>query len=223
MSNRVYAVLTGDLVKSTRLSPDELERARAAAIEVALKVKSWGPDVVVGELEFFRGDSWQLLLSAPARALRAALTMRAILRSAIDVDTRIAIGIGLVDAIDSQRISLSSGEAFILSGRGLDHLGAHSRMTIALPARVAQLAPWMPVVAELCDGIIVGWQRRQAEIVAHAIAPDSPKQEEIAVLLKHPLTQQAVAKSLRGAGLQYLKSAISQFEATDWASTCQTT
>lgn len=220
MSDRIYAVLTGDLVKSTKLSAEELEQARATAQSGAVNVQTWRPGLIERDLEFFRGDSWQLLLMDPALALRAAIYLRAILRSAVDVDTRIAIGIGRVEAIDPTRVSLSSGEAFTLSGRALDHLAASKRMTIALPARVSQLGPWMPVVAELCDGIIADWQRRQAEIVSVALSPDAPSQEEIARRLKDPLTQQAVAKSLHGARLQGLMSAISQFESTPWAETC---
>ncbi len=221
MSERIYAVLTGDLVKSTRLSPEELERARTTSASAADTVRSWREGLIDRELEFFRGDSWQLLLNDPIHALRAAIYLRAVLRSAVDVDTRIAIGIGRVDVIDPTRVSLSSGEAFTLSGRALDQLSSNRRMTIALPARVALLGPWMPVVAELCDGIIAEWQRRQAEIISFALTPESLSQEEIAKRLKHPLTQQAVAKSLRGAGLQFLVSAIQQFERTPWSEICQ--
>jgi hypothetical protein len=220
MSERIYAVLTGDLVKSTKLSAEELERVRATTKTAATNVRGWRPGLMEHDLEFFRGDSWQLLLMDPAMALRAAIYLRSVLRSAVDVDTRIAIGLGSVEAIDSSRISLSTGEAFTLSGRALDQLPASKRMTISLPARASQLGPWMPVVAELCDGLIAEWQRRQAEIVSLALSPDAPSQEDIAKQLKHPLTQQAVAKSLQGARLPVVMRAISQFEATPWVEIC---
>ncbi len=212
-----YAVLTGDLVKSTKLSAEELERVRDVAVGAARTVRAWKPGLIDHDLEFFRGDSWQLLLVAPALALRTAVFLRAVLRSAVNVDTRIAIGLGRVDAIDASRISLSTGEAFTLSGRALDQLPASRRMTISLPARVPVLGRWMPVVAELCDGLIADWQRRQAEIVSIALSPDGPSQAEIAQRLKHPLTQQAVAKSLHGAHLQHVLAAISVFETTEWS------
>lgn len=220
MSERIYAVLTGDLVKSTKLSAEELDRVRVTATQAAGVVRGWREGLVEQDLEFFRGDSWQLLLTDPAMALRTAIYLRAVLRSAVDVDTRIAIGLGEVEAIDASRISLSTGEAFTLSGRALDQLPASKRMTISLPARVTQLGPWMPVVAELCDGLIAEWQRRQAEIVSLALSPAAPSQEEIAKNLKHPLTRQAVAKSLHGARLHVLNSAIMRFEGTEWREVC---
>jgi len=220
MSERIYAVLTGDLVKSTRLSAEELERARATATAAAKNVQAWRPGLLEHDLEFFRGDSWQLLLLDPSMALRTAIYLRAVMRSAVDVDTRIAIGLGTVEAIDPVRISLSTGEAFTLSGRALDHLPASKRMTISLPARVSQLGPWMPVVAELCDGLITEWQRRQAEIASVALSPEALSQEEVATRLQQPLSRQAVAKSLQGARLPFLMAAILQFESTAWADIC---
>ncbi|HKJ89198.1 MAG TPA: hypothetical protein VKA48_11915, partial [Gammaproteobacteria bacterium] len=96
----IYAVLTGDLVRSSTLSADELQRVqdglRTAARELA--VASWAADsLVVGELDLFRGDSWQLLLRRPGPALRAALFLRSTLLAQGIADTRIAIGHGTVE------------------------------------------------------------------------------------------------------------------------------
>src|SRR6202012_891309 len=95
----LYAVLTGDLVKSSKLTPVELDGVREAIFEAADQIGAWQAGVIVGAPEFYRADAWQLLLSDPSKFLRVALYLRAALRRQKRWDTRIAIGLGGVDRI----------------------------------------------------------------------------------------------------------------------------
>lgn len=74
---RLYAVLTGDLVKSTDLPARELDRVRNHFLKRINAVKTWDKGLVAGNAEFVQGDAWQLALTIPGRALRVAIFLRA--------------------------------------------------------------------------------------------------------------------------------------------------
>ena len=139
----IFAVLTGDLVRSSRLSGRQLDQARASLHAAADEVKRWKRGLVRGAPEFFRGDAWQMLLTEPKWALRVAVFVRASLLGGELGDTRVVIGIGTVDRVNPKRISLSTGQAFTLAGEGLDALTQYFRMSIELPEAASGLATWV--------------------------------------------------------------------------------
>lgn len=211
-----FAVLTGDIVKSSRLSTSNLEAVRSAVFEAVDVAKGWKRGLIKGKPEFFRGDAWQLLLKDPAMALRVAVFVRAALRAQGVADSRISIGLGEVESISRSRVSLSTGEGFSLSGHGLDSMTQYSRMTVVIPQSAGPLAGWLPVVAHLCDSLIGGWTQRQAEIVCVAVDPQEPTHEEIAEGLNPAVSKQSVTKSLNGANWHAVREAIHQFEKMAW-------
>ncbi len=212
----VYAVLTGDLIGSTRLAFQELNATRTILESAVQRFQERDPAAVVGRPEFFRGDAWQLVLAKPGLALRVSLLLRASLRYALSIDTRISVGIGNVDHIDRKRISLSTGEAFTLSGHALDEMTIHFDLTGALPERAEAMAVWLPVIFHLCSGLVRPWTRRQAEIISLALILDEPKHEVIAKTLEHPVSKQTVTESLGGASWRPLLDAMKAFEGADW-------
>ncbi len=216
----IFAVLTGDLVKSKRLSIEQLDQVRASLQAAADEVKHWKRGLIRGKPEFFRGDSWQMLLTEPKWAFRVAVFLRASLLTSDSSDTRVVIGIGTVDSVNMRRISLSTGQAFTLSGSLLDELTGYFRMSIAVPKEAKELANWLPVVGHLCDMLIGHWTIRQAEIIRIALAPDNPTHADVANRLKPPVSKQAVTKALSGADWHGLRSALKQFEKTDWKAIC---
>ena len=69
MSEKIYAVLTGDIVDSRRLTPD-----RSRALQLRLKsatadFKAAFPGIFTGKLGITRGDGWQVALQKPELAL----------------------------------------------------------------------------------------------------------------------------------------------------------
>lgn len=212
----VFAVLTGDIIGSSRLSATQLDRTRSLVLKGAQQFQSKSRPLVFGVPEFFRGDAWQLVLREPRQALRVALYIRALLSAKAGVETRISIGIGPVDAINRSRTSLSTGEAFTLSGHALDEITGYFDLTGALPDRAAVLAWWFPAILHLCSGLIRDWTRRQAEIVSLALLADSQTHERIARSLHPPVSKQTVSESLAGANWRSLLEAIRVFEKTDW-------
>lgn len=217
-AGRVFAVLTGDIVGSRQLSAERLGRMRRLIAAGAAAFGRRQPRALCGVPEVFRGDAWQLLLSEPRWALRVALLVRAQLLAGDDVRTRTSIGIGGVDVVDRRRVSLSTGEAFTLSGHALDHITGYFDLTGALPARAAPLAAWFPAMLHLCSGLVRSWTRRQAEIVSLALLSDNPTHETIAGTLRPRVSKQSVTESLAAARWRPLLEAIRVFEETDWDS-----
>ena len=212
--HEIQAVLTGDIVASQRLSADELNRVRATVEEACAQVSLWSPALLPRAVEFSRGDTWQVLLSEPTLALRAALWIRAALLFRCDVDTRIAIGIGSVQPL-AKELSRSGGDAFVRSGQALEAM-SQVRLTVVLPPS-SPLACWVELVARLCDALVSSWTQRQAELVHAALSPQSLTQSAIAAALVPPVSKQAVGKGLRAARWDAISQAVETFEASQWS------
>jgi hypothetical protein len=213
---RYHAVLTGDIIGSSRLRSRQLESVRRSLTDAVSVVKAWKRGLVKGGPEFFRGDGWQLLLGDPALGLRAGIFLRASLLARGVADSRVSIGLGDGDRILPKRVALATGPAFVLSGRALDEMTRYSRMTIEIPKSSGPLSTWLPVVGHLCDSLIGQWTRRQAEIVCVAIDPSEPEYEQVAQSLRPAVSKQAVAKALRAANWHAIRETLRRFEETQW-------
>lgn len=211
----VWAVLTGDIVGSSRLNSTERQalpaRLRAASERVA---GHFAKDLPF-PLDLFRGDSWQLAIQRAELATRIALMMRALVRAAFDstrLDTRISIGVGTVDFIPPDGLEAADGQAFRLSGEGLDRLTGDTRMGISLPGwHGPNVAEAFDVGLALIDLQARGWTQRQAEAVAGALV--GLTQERIGrEWVQHPVTQQAIAQHLDRAGWDSIERSVQFFE-----------
>lgn len=210
----LYAVLTGDIIRSSSLDVDKLDSVRGALVAAVSEIEDWRPGLVVGKPEFFRGDSWQLALADPGLGLRVSFFIRASLRFHVDADSRISVGVGSVERLNEDRVSLSRGDAFELSGHGLDEMNRGCDFVL----RVAGESPdaWTPLIATLTDALVRQWTRRQAEIVGWALNPENWSHEEISQKLRPNVSKQAVSKALSGANWPTLKEALTFSESRRW-------
>ncbi len=207
--DKVYAVLTGDLVDSTG-HPSQ-EKASSMLKKLASKFSETHPDVVIGKLDVFRGDSWQLCLAEPALALEAALFMRTGLKASPLsklrlLDSRIAIGFGQVDHINKKSISESSGPAFLASGEALDALQRDSspekkqcmRIRWANKDRAVRMLD--EIVLPLLDLQISEWSRTQSISVYGALLgltqKETARHEFVIAGNNKPTSQQSIQKAL---------------------------
>ncbi len=216
--NEYFAVLTGDIIKSSLLSKQDLDAVRSSLRSNVDVVKDWSRGLIYGKPEFFRGDAWQLLLKNPDLAMRVGVFLRASLRAEGKADSRISIGLGKAENISHRRISLSTGEAFLVSGYGLDEMTQYSNMTIEVPKATGLLCEWLPVVGHLCDSLINQWTKRQAEIVCIAVHPKELTHEKIAEKLQPIVSKQNVSNVLKAANWYVIREAIHKFEKIAWAS-----
>lgn len=204
---KIGAIITGDIVDSTKLS--------LAERETMLKDLQSLPEILSPvekiKIEIFRGDSFQIGIHDAEKSLKAALIVRAFLRSRrmahpkIPLDARLALGIGTLD-YESETLSTSDGEAFRLSGRLLDSMDK-SRLEIS--------TPWNGINEELklstafADDIISAWTPNQSRIVLMNLI-SARTHYEIAQELG--ISRQMVDKSLRASKEELIGAYIKRFE-----------
>jgi hypothetical protein len=202
----LYAVLTGDLVSSSRL---ETERRLGALDAVRMRKTIFDKDLVSSNA--FRGDSFQVVLSAPQKGLAVAAAIRAKMISMSErrrrLDARIAVGVGAVDFLPKDGGATGDGEAFRISGRALDGMKEENR-------RLAVATPWgganeeLNTEAVLLDGIVRGWTPSQGEAAYHRLM--GLTQKETAKRLG--ATQQSISERLIGANMTAVLWALGRFE-----------
>jgi len=212
-----YAVLTGDIVGSSRLVDSERVRLHDILISSSKRVVERFTDLVPMKPEIFRGDGWQFVVTDPSKALRVGLFFRASIRASMRqkrIDTRISIGIGTIDFLPRNNVSGGDGEAFRLSGEALEKLHKSHRMAILLPHMPeSDMGVALDVIIKLIDLQAVNWTESQARAISGALV--GLKQEAIAKeCFDKKITQQSVAQHLDRAGWNSIELGIDFFERT---------
>ena len=211
----VKAVLTGDLVGSRQRDTERIESAIDTLRDAADMIGRM--DECHTHFTRFRGDGWQIFLDSPGLVLTACIYMSARLRSAdLDVETRIAAGLGTVDAIPGDSLEAARGDAFTISGHLLDQMPRHQRLGLHGSLNVSGdlVTDFHNAIFALAEVQIGRWSAPQAEAVALALEPDWLTQADVAARLG--ISRQAAQKRLSGAGFNALRVAMQAFERFDW-------
>ena len=208
----IYAVLTGDLIQSTEMSPDLVGEVRRTMDDAAHTVAEWREGLVVGGPEFFRGDAWQLALGDPRMFLRVALYLRARLRAMKpQTDTRIAVGLGPGHV--ERQVSLSTGAAFVRSGRKLDGMEPW-RLLAADTGDASETMAALDALLAVSGAVAARWKPKQALIASLALDPRGMTQVEMARNLG--MTQQGISDALVSSDYRVLAEAVAWVEGLDW-------
>ena len=205
MTERHIAVLTGDLVHSTKLGPEKIERAFKALEDCAQVQEAWHG----APLHFtrHRGDGWQVVLARPDMALRSALAFRAALKGeSQDFDTYIGIAEGSVTGPVGPDLNNETSEVFQLSGERLAETKQSPPFLILHASHGAKGA-----AAILADTLSHDWTTAQAEAILPVLAPDSAtNQTRVGKMLGK--SRQAIAKAWDAGHLHQLKRAFASIE-----------
>jgi len=109
----MIAVLTGDIIHSSRVSPEKWLKSLQGALQpLGNSPKNW---------EIYRGDSFQTEVSNPLDALQISIKIKAAIKAIKGLDVRIGIGIG-EKTYEAARVTESNGSAFVNSGHRFDAL-----------------------------------------------------------------------------------------------------
>jgi hypothetical protein len=180
----IQAVLTADIVHSTKLSPPQ-EKKLIRRLRLVLSAY---------QFEFYRGDSFQVYVKDARTALETALLCRsAAIGTTLDTknftpDVRISIGIGKTKE-PTGALGAARGEAFVLSGRAFDKIAkSNTKLIISTSNELA--AGGLEVVAAYANTIFNSMTGKQANVIFELLKGNS---------------QQAVAQKLKKS-----KSTISQ-------------
>lgn len=205
---RLTAVLTGDIVASTRAGRTALDATMRALGDAALAIGA----MCNADARFtrFRGDGWQMLAARPEYAFRAALLIIATLRADPALGaTRIGIGFGPIDGAGTRDLSDAAGPAFERSGRALEKMLRNERLvTETESGGLIGRAHEASVI--LLDERTRRWTPEQAEVMRLYLFPENTTQKEIAQTLG--ITPQAVNYRLGGAGAPAIREALLALE-----------
>jgi hypothetical protein len=116
----------------------------------------------------------QFLLCDPVHALRATLAFLAAVKAATGpktVDLRLMLGVGTVTALPEVTGAGGDGEAYRLSGRGLDEMRVQQRLGLAVDGRYvgSQTALLLDALTQTVGALALGWTARQAILVLEAM------------------------------------------------------
>lgn len=217
VQKKVFGVLSGDIVGSSDMHLRTGSPTTAIIQSIGEKVIANFPEDVVHEIDVYRGDSWQMVCLNPVRSLRVGLFFRALIKADRQIqpaDSRLSIGIGEIDFLPKQGISAGDGEAYRLSGGGLDRCGKRRRMCLVFPnEKHSSLTRGLDQIVRLIDFQVQRWQPGQSEAIAGALLGFT--QQKIAQeWVKEPVTQQTISQHLESAGWVVIKSTLAYFEST---------
>ena len=203
-TKKLYSVITGDIVKSSKLPLDKHKLLVKVMRNCSKEISNIFPDSLKYKPELFRGDSWQVLIKKPELALSIALFYRAYLRAKMQlssIDARMAISIGTVDFIES---SFGVGDAYKISGKALDKKG---KRKIKFVSDILPNSDVIDLLIQNSDFISARWTSKQCKIVLLALQ----NRDQKAIASKLRISQQAVSKQIDAAGWMIVRQNISYF------------
>ncbi|MFZ3385254.1 MAG: SatD family protein [Candidatus Methanoperedens sp.] len=198
-TGKIYAVLTGDLIGSSRFRIQQREEVLSNLKDSFQEIS---PEIIESPFVVFRGDSFQGVLASPEEALKAALIIRASLLSKFKgkrthLDARIAIGIGTIDYLPRDQVGEGDGEAFRNSGPELDRM-KKGEQNIIVRTPWAEINEELRIECALLDALIQRWTKEQAEAIVYQWPKrdfgETPLQDQV---LAHEITQEVIARILK--------------------------
>ncbi len=207
--NKIYAVITGDIVKSGKFS-SEREKALKTLKDALNSLSNFKKKSIGGVSDIFRGDSFQIVISEPASALEIAIYLKAQLLSKTIkgkvIDARIAIGIGKTESLNRKNIKESDGEAFRLSGSALDNISKYRRLSIK--SSIDELNSQLKFISSSIDSITRRWSTEQAEAIVLWLKGST----QISISKKLGISQPAVNQRLQLGGHFTLSESFDLFK-----------
>ena len=187
------SILTGDIIKSRSIKNPELWLSilKEALTRCSEDSSQW---------EIYRGDSFQLELESPADSLKAAIYIKACIKTIKRLDVRIAIGIG-EKTFKGKSVVESNGEAFLFSGETLESL-KKEKVNLKIKTTNDQLNQELNLYFKLASTIMDNWTTNSAEIVKLYMEQPQALQEELG---KHiGINQNAVSSRQKRAHLDLI-------------------
>ena len=220
------ATISADIVSSTSLSVEELTLLQSDIRHFLdeLSVNSQGSDW--GRL--FKGDSVEIFMLDPHKALRIALLLKALVKKApVSLKSnknakrslfrkygiRLALGVGEMRVAD-QKNDILDGEAIYNSGRLLESQKKTTKdkpsikRSLFFGSKDAGLSSQMDVILGLLDAILKEMTIRQSEILYYKLLRSN--EEEIASKLS--IKQSAVNQQSNSFSWSSIESAVNYFE-----------
>lgn len=206
---KIVSVITGDIIGST-MGNDSQRRKMLDLIEGSVD-EIQNELVFRLQLEFFRGDAFQILIEKPEKALLVAILLRAALcgdtpKDNLYVwDARMAIGVGGVK-YRTDSLAKSNGDAFIYSGRTLDGMWNER---LAIKTQWKTINDEFSVSTPFADDLISHWTRVQASVIYDYLLYDVTQGQ---IAREKGMSPQNVSKVLKAGRTELIINYIKRFE-----------
>ena len=166
----ITSVITGDIIKSRAQNNPELwiTTLKAALSYLSPNKKYW---------DIYRGDSFQLELKDFLESFKAAVYVKACIKSIHGLDVRMAIGIGKI-SYEGNVVSESSGEAFINSGKLLETL-KKEKQNLRIKTDYSEIDYELNLYFRLALIAMDNWTINSAEIVKLSIEQPHALQSQL--------------------------------------------
>lgn len=210
-----YAVVSGDFIGFSALPAQIREASYHLVKQAGRELARMFPSAMPWEVDMFRGDGWQFLLTDPALSLQAALFFRAYLRARAGghpTDVRLAIGVGPIDYVPDNRVSAGDGIAFRLSGRLLDQMAMKKTSSMRFAMEDEKRSLPLDGITLLIGALADSWTERQARAVAGALQGLTIIQ--ITQQWPDRISRQAVGKHLARSRWPEIRIGLEIFEST---------
>ena len=182
----MIAIITGDIINSEKSDASEWINI------LKNQFSKWGESPA--DWEIYRGDEFQIRIPFN-KALKAAILIKALVKSYKDLDVRMAIGIG-AESFTGTSVSESNGTAFLNSGRMFEGLKKEKR-NLAIVTEDPNINETFDVMLKLALDFMDEWTVVSAEIVAMVLENPNASQREIAEKLN--IQQSAVSQRQKRA------------------------
>ena len=204
--DEIKGVITGDIIESSAIQIKYRDFLLESVRKIANELSVMEPV----KIEFFRGDSFQMVIDNPENAIKIAVLLRAGLKSHTPKeykkpwDARLALGMGTI-SYHADNIVVSDGEAFQYSGRELDEMG---KRRLVVKTRWSDVNEELQVSTAFADELISSWSVSQSQATYQALLYNT-SQKEIAHKFKK--SAQNISKLLSAAKVNLIQMYIDRY------------
>ena len=198
------AVLTGDVVNSTKLSKEQQKKLEQLLGET---LAEFNEELFSKSSNYmqYRGDSFQLVTTTIEQSLQIALRIRLAVKEQFPKnDVRIAIGIGKINTPIASEINKANGSAFINSGKSLDDM---QHELLVFKSEEEQLNRSINMVLQLTEVLISKWTTEMCTAMNYLL--QGLNQSEIGKRLN--IQQPAVSKRINNANADSIMEVLKYY------------
>lgn len=202
----MIAVITGDLVGSTKMSPGDYQRA----IGLCTQMIDYFAEHFCATGEIYRGDSLQLCFDQPQHSMKCAVLLKMFLLQAklTTGSIGVTLAVGLGDAkVTGATPGVSQGTAFTHSGRGLDKATSGE---LSLHMDNTPLQEKLIIASKFLNHLLASLTQVQGRVLYHYLLMNYPTHQKLADHLKS--SQQNVTKHLSRIGASLVEEYLGFFE-----------
>lgn len=204
--DKIKGVITGDIIDSSAIQI----KYRDFLLESIRKIVDELSVIEPLKIDFFRGDSFQMIIENPENALRVAVLLRTGLKSYTPKeskkpwDARLSLGVGTI-SYHADNIILSDGEAFQYSGRELDEMG---KRRLFVKTRWKDVNEELQVSTAFADEIISSWSVSQSQASYQALLYNTSQKE---IAQKFQKSAQNISKLLNAAKTDLIQNYLERY------------